>query len=179
MHEVTEFDIGDEDAEDEYLQHRPGAQALDPAKDTSEVYRRPHFIDADQDIERSGQLTERRDGNDKDYYDGQSAHAAPHEFMRSGEQAGLKRQPRTLDSHQRRQAQDRHQSKSRNGQCKAALECVGGGTVQQGGTAEALGAHAGRQEGNCLQLPATVAFAQPGGRGRLLSERMLHRPVRF
>ena len=59
--QVAELGVGHEHAEQQHLEHRPGAHAARHQEDAAQVGRQPAHLEADQHVERAGELDDRRD----------------------------------------------------------------------------------------------------------------------
>jgi len=83
LHHVAELHIGDEDAEHEDLDHRPGAQFFDKREDATQVTGRMPLAQPDQHIEGADQLAERREHRDEHDNGGELRHVPSDQLLGS------------------------------------------------------------------------------------------------
>ncbi len=89
LDEIAELYVGDEDAEYEDFDHRPGGEPFNDHEYAPKVPWRIGFVETKQHVYGTAQLGQRRQNGDEDNDDCKTRHAAPHQFDGARKDPGL------------------------------------------------------------------------------------------
>ena len=158
--QVAELGVGHEHAQQQHFEHGPGAHAARHQEYAAQVGRQPAHLEADQDIDRAGELDDGCDRGGEGDRQRKRPQAAIDQLDRPGFQRGLVHDAGGRDLHQHGEPQHGEQHHGGEGERQVAVQRIGAGEPQHGAAAHAVGAHVGPERRHDLELAAAGTFAK-------------------
>ena len=156
--EVDQLHVGDEDAEQVDLDHRPGAQVLEPGEEPPQVPRRAPQPEADEHVGHGRQAEERRDGGGEEHDERELPEPVPLQALRPGEQVGAEVHAAGADGHEGHEAGDAEHGEGGEVQRQRPSERIVVRPAEHGIATQAAGGGAGAEHGHHLELAAVRTF---------------------
>ena len=158
--QVAELGVGHEHAQQQHLEHGPGAHAARHQEYAAQVGRQPAHLEADQDIDRADELDERRDRRGEGDRQRKRPQAAIDQLDRPRFQRRLVHDAGGRNLHQHGEPQHGEQHQGGAGERQVTVQRIGAGLPQHGAAAHAVGAHVGLERRHDLELAAAGTFAK-------------------
>jgi len=143
--QVTQFHIGDQDAQQEDLHHRPGTGDLRPAEHQGSVWWLPAQVKRQQHVghHREFENRQRHAGQEDD--DGQAPEAVVVEDQHTRDQRAHLLAALDAETHEGEAVGQHEQNEGGEGQHQRPFDAVGAGAVEAGATPGAARGGSGRQ----------------------------------